>query len=734
MSAKQRALSNGSAEQSVQRALSKEFLFVCLGKAKIDAELLDDIAEACEMNEFSALTLASGDLSVSDAADKLFLMEDEASVLLSICRAECAKLGINFGDGYVLEDGDQPAEQTEPVVFKAVAAAVSQDEGPATSSVVHEAEPEPFLSSTQDLDEQPANGPEVASAVQISDAVEEPEEVAAAVETEVAVPTPASVTEIAPADPPVQTTKDDVISKTPQPSGKRKSGIPSGLRPASATTPASTTKNMSTPPSIPRPTSAKAPKPESKKPVTSTPISSVKTTSAGKGNKSEPASPAKVAASPAPDSVEKPSASKVTPRPRSAIPTPPASNSAKTSKVKAHTLNDVGSSDESNESAARSSEKPGHVPSYARPTAAALAKTKKDGEESPTSRPSSARSAHTQRQSTQLSASAQSGTGEKGGIFAAISSRLLRPTASFLSWASGKGNHGPRDKSNDNSLRESVSVKGTGSRELRDSKAQTVKSATKLQPFNLSEGRKASKVLTTEELQLQKAKEEAAKFKARPAPRNPKEATPKTESDPDSKKDKSLTTPEPFRLASAERHQKAQEELAKKVEEERKKELEVRSSFKARSFKDSPKTPAAEGKPPAEKLTVVAQAPRLNSEERVKHYHEVVEPQRKAREEAARLAKEESDKKKKEAEEQRLADERKKHAFHAQPVPDFSQPFTPDHKLAKRGTEVKEFVLETDKRLGKPSPRSDAETDSKESPEETQTAASEGSPAAVAAH
>lgn len=690
MSAQDRALAAGSSKTAVEKALSKDFLFQCLRRASIDEELLDDIAEACEMNDFTSLSLAGGDLSVSDAADKLFLMEDEASVLIRTCRNECAKIGVDFGDGFVPDESSPVVEEPPKSVTHATKA---PDPGPSALGTVpapKAPEPEPVSTVTA-----PEHEPE-------QDRVEDP-----LLNATIEEPSTAPAVGIAGQE--HDTKENDALERsvpvtpavTPAKIPK-KSNIPTPTRSQTSAT-ASKPASSETPSSIPRPASARTQPQDNKTPRNVTP-SAPKPKSVVKQDSTtkRPGSALSAASTPTPV--------KSTPRPKSAIPTPVNSASSKLAKVKAHTLNDVGSSDESTESAAKA-EKP--LPSYARPTAAALARAKKEGnEESPTSRPNSGRSTTSLRGSQTLSGSVTGGdkinvsSAGGGNVFSAISSRLLRPTAAFLSWASGKGKDaGGKDKIADGSLRDSFSAKGGGSRELKDPKGGAGRPITKPQPFNLSGGRKTAVSLTTEELQLQKAKEEAGKFRARPAPKAPVSAEAKSsvklEAVDVDKKEKPLTSPEPFKLASAERHSKAQEELARKVEEERKKEADMRSSFKARSFKDALKNATPDTKSPTEKHATVPQAPKLSSDERMKYHQDVLTPQRKAREEAAKQAKEEEERKKKDAQDQLLKDERKKHEFHASPVPDFSKTFSPDHSLAKPPTEPKEFHLETDKRVGK---------------------------------
>lgn len=74
-----------------------EFLRRCAKKAGLSADLLDDLVDAAELNDLNALSVCH--LEVDDAADKLFLTQDEAKALLKVCKRQCQLAGVDFGDG-----------------------------------------------------------------------------------------------------------------------------------------------------------------------------------------------------------------------------------------------------------------------------------------------------------------------------------------------------------------------------------------------------------------------------------------------------------------------------------------------------------------------------------------------------------------------------------------------------------------------------------------------------------
>jgi hypothetical protein len=103
-----RATAAGTPAAVADRVQSPEFLMDCLRRAQLDNDLLQDVADACDMNDLNALLLASGELAPDVAADKLYLMQDEAKAVLVVCKRMCLKAGVSFGDGsvYVAEPGD----------------------------------------------------------------------------------------------------------------------------------------------------------------------------------------------------------------------------------------------------------------------------------------------------------------------------------------------------------------------------------------------------------------------------------------------------------------------------------------------------------------------------------------------------------------------------------------------------------------------------------------------------
>jgi hypothetical protein len=100
-----------TAAMEPEEAHTPDFLKRCLRKARLEPDLIQDVADACELNELDAVALAK--MPADEIANKLFLMQDEARLLLKACRRQCQKLGMSFGEGQD-EDLDVPSEQDEP--------------------------------------------------------------------------------------------------------------------------------------------------------------------------------------------------------------------------------------------------------------------------------------------------------------------------------------------------------------------------------------------------------------------------------------------------------------------------------------------------------------------------------------------------------------------------------------------------------------------------------------------
>ena len=91
---------------------TRDFLLMCIRRAKLDPDLIEDVADACELQDppLSAVSLACGELTADEAGDKLFLMQDEAKTLIRQCKRLCLKEGIDFGDGSKFEPSPEDDE------------------------------------------------------------------------------------------------------------------------------------------------------------------------------------------------------------------------------------------------------------------------------------------------------------------------------------------------------------------------------------------------------------------------------------------------------------------------------------------------------------------------------------------------------------------------------------------------------------------------------------------------
>jgi hypothetical protein len=104
-----RARSAGTPDSVIESVQTGEFLKRCLRKAKLDVDLIQDVADACELNELDALCLGTpGQMDPAQAADQLFLMQDEAATVLAICHRQLLRAGVIFpGESYEYSAEDE---------------------------------------------------------------------------------------------------------------------------------------------------------------------------------------------------------------------------------------------------------------------------------------------------------------------------------------------------------------------------------------------------------------------------------------------------------------------------------------------------------------------------------------------------------------------------------------------------------------------------------------------------
>eukprot|EP00198_Chlamydomonas_reinhardtii_P014241 XP_001703578.1 predicted protein [Chlamydomonas reinhardtii] len=360
---------------------------------------------------------------------------------------------------------------------------------------------------------------------------------------------------------------------------------------------------------------------------------------------------------------------------------------------------------------AESAGSPAHVPSYLRPTAAHKLRTSMaESPLSPSALAPVPEDPATERQNRR-----------RKNLFARMASTLLAPTQAFVARVTGRKEE-ERIKKDVPITKASLQLDAV----MCSPQGQRV---TRAQPFQLrSELRPKSCVLSREDLDLIEAREKA--FRRNPVPKHVHEARPIDPRQRSEPKDPKAIF-EPFQLASLELHAKKTEELRKKREEEEAREDEARR-FKASSFDKRIVTAPASPPKPAPSPVTKGAAPKFASEERIAHYHAVVEPAKRARmseadrtklEEAERRVAEEERKAREAAEaaeeEARRAAElenmsvnelRKSLVFKARKMPDFSAPFRPDPALAKPVTSPAAPQLHTIARLGaapSPSARTD---------------------------
>eukprot|EP00892_Ulva_mutabilis_P002810 jgi/Ulvmu1/1252/UM109_0050.1 len=93
----QLALRHGGTDEKIQALMDRDTLLTILQEANIEADICEDVADACDINDLDALIFASGLLSVNDVAEACFLTKDEAEVLCTNCAHKAFAFDITFG-------------------------------------------------------------------------------------------------------------------------------------------------------------------------------------------------------------------------------------------------------------------------------------------------------------------------------------------------------------------------------------------------------------------------------------------------------------------------------------------------------------------------------------------------------------------------------------------------------------------------------------------------------------
>ncbi|GLI59925.1 hypothetical protein VaNZ11_001972 [Volvox africanus] len=571
------ARSSGTSEDILQRVLGQEFLLKCLRKAKFSPDLLQDTADACEINDLNALVLGSGLLSVSEASEKLFLMQDEASTVVAVCRKECLRAGVNFGDGSQLtaeelaeNDEEEPAAPAPPppavtptptppappAPLQSLAPAPargiqathippppnhSQQFRPSPS--LHEKKPQTLASKAASVPLPPsvtasavvtlqpfASAPAAASSMLPKPAAPE---VSTSKETGTASRHSSSTIPAADLGPRRSMTTTSSVEQhdpnfliKPPVMGSALGSLPMGS--SVLVTPVASRshipKPMSVTPATPATGGSTPRERTAAKPVIRASPATLATPPTSSGGASEPGS----RPTPSMNGRHTPAAS-------SSAAKPPRPSSAPLSARAASTTVPLGK-DRPMSAAVITPVQPTRLPSYAKPTASHKARvTKEDTDVPSTSSPPAVTFASTNKPLRRIqymgprpSTSPDEKKEPKKPIFDNIRSNLLRPTVAFLAWSSGKS-------------------KFAKDADLRSS--QSLQSESIGQPIRGRVPNSAPPKGVIRELS----------------------ATTASALSPSVTQSNSIimTTPEPFRLASAERHLKAQEELAKKKEKAR---------------------------------------------------------------------------------------------------------------------------------------------------------------------
>eukprot|EP00192_Tetraselmis_astigmatica_P003468 CAMPEP_0117671380 /NCGR_PEP_ID=MMETSP0804-20121206/13301_1 /TAXON_ID=1074897 /ORGANISM="Tetraselmis astigmatica, Strain CCMP880" /LENGTH=601 /DNA_ID=CAMNT_0005479833 /DNA_START=129 /DNA_END=1934 /DNA_ORIENTATION=+ len=109
---------------TVTAARRRSSLIDILKSAKLDQDIVDDVADACFVKEYTVLHLASAELSSNAVANELYLTEEEAERVQEACKQELVRLGVVLVEGGELPSPLEDDEEVEEV--EAVAAAEAE--------------------------------------------------------------------------------------------------------------------------------------------------------------------------------------------------------------------------------------------------------------------------------------------------------------------------------------------------------------------------------------------------------------------------------------------------------------------------------------------------------------------------------------------------------------------------------------------------------------------------------
>eukprot|EP00798_Chlamydomonas_sp_ICE-L_P030421 gene30421-35426_t len=471
----EKAKAAGTPQNIIDIVSTPEFLHSCLRKAKLDPDLVQDVVDACDMNELTAIYLGSGELADGEAEEKLFLMEDEARSILAICKRQCLKAGVKFGDGSVYEPSPEDDEE-EPEPPAASTPAPKPTASRPASEVMPVAQPLHVAEITHVANK---TALEPASSGPPEDAPADPINYASVVKHSAHSPSKnvATATTI-----PAPATSAKPVSRATTPKASLpKAAVPAksgATRTASNTTSTAAVTSSPAAKSVARPASAVArasrtPTPEKVK----TPTSTARPASAAKESKPRPQSaPAK-------------------PTPSYARPTK--SQQARVEGAEEPSPSLAGTPEPST---SKASTPPPRRPTPPKPE---LPKPKRQ---------------------------------PRASVFANISSSLLRPTKAFLSWAGGNKKEDGADVSMNTAIKGGsqrvtsgggAGGRGGGAKSMGPglvNAGSRLSTSTKSKAQNIAELKAAKalgKPLSTEDTQILKAHEESGGgFRARPVPKS----------------------------------------------------------------------------------------------------------------------------------------------------------------------------------------------------------------------
>ena len=99
--------------EAIEAASSRSALMKSLERAAVNKDVVADVADACEIKEYTTMHLADPSLEPSAIANDLYLTVEEATKLKECCLQELAEIGVTLADLAAAPEEDEGAAEGE---------------------------------------------------------------------------------------------------------------------------------------------------------------------------------------------------------------------------------------------------------------------------------------------------------------------------------------------------------------------------------------------------------------------------------------------------------------------------------------------------------------------------------------------------------------------------------------------------------------------------------------------